>query len=234
MSEISHIVGAALLHSRERLEAISTNAASAVLPGYRRHVVVGRPFEAAMAALDEPTAHAVDLRTGSIVVTGRALDVSIEAEDLFFALTDGSRTWFTRSGAFRPDQDGVLVGEGGLAVVGADGPIRSTGSDLTVEADARLTHQGATLGSLQLFRPTDRAQLQAAQGSLLTAPLDSMQPVEPEAVRVRGGALEASNTDATREMLDLMILSRQFESLSRLLQGYDELLGRAIQKLGEV
>jgi flagellar basal body rod protein FlgG len=34
-------------------------------------------------------------------------------------------------------------------------------------------------------------------------------------------------------MLDLMTLSRQFESLSRVLQNYDEALGRVIEKLGE-
>jgi flagellar basal body rod protein FlgG len=58
--------------------------------------------------------------------------------------------------------------------------------------------------------------------------------VAADAIRIRSGTLEASNTDATREMLSLMTLSRQFESLSRVLQSYDDLLGRTIQKLGEV
>ena len=43
-----------------------------------------------------------------------------------------------------------------------------------------------------------------------------------------------SNAGASTEMVDLLTLTRQFESLVRVTQGYDELLGRAIQKLGEV
>jgi flagellar basal-body rod protein FlgF len=61
-----------------------------------------------------------------------------------------------------------------------------------------------------------------------------VQPAEAGVGRVRGGTLEASNTDATREMLGLMALSRQFESLTHVVQGYDQVLGRAIQKLGEI
>jgi flagellar basal body rod protein FlgG len=61
-----------------------------------------------------------------------------------------------------------------------------------------------------------------------------MQPADAAEGRIRSGMLEASNTDASREMLSLMAVSRQFESLSRVLQSYDELLGRTIQKLGEV
>lgn len=242
MSDIFQITGVGLLQAQDRLEAISANAAGASLPGYRRHVAVARPFAEVLAASEAQAAsrtgpprsglNGVDLRAGAISETGRALDVSIDADDLFFALTDGTQTWLTRSGAFRVDGDGVLVGEGGLRVTGTQGDIRLPGSDVTVEGDGRLTHRGVTVGSLQLYRTDDPGSLQALHGSLLVATA-GMYPAEADVVRVRGGTLEASNTDSTREMLDLVVLSRQYESLSRVMQGYDELLGRFIQKLGE-
>ena len=89
------------------------------------------------------------------------------------------------------------------------------------------------VATLQLFRPNDRGGLQAASGSLLSAPT-GIQPAEAGVGRVRSGVLEASNTDSAREMLGVVEISRQFESLSRVVQGYDELLGRVIEKLGEV
>lgn len=240
MSDVLQITAVGLLQAKDRLEAISANAANATLPGFRRHVAIGRSFDSLLthASADSSTPArdamppAVDLRAGSIAETGRALDVSIDAEDLFFALTDGIQTWLTRAGAFRLDEHGVLVGEGGLRVVGAQGEIRLPGSDVTVEGDGRLLHAGLTVGSLQLFRAADPTALRAAGGSLLSVS-GEMYPVEAQAMRVRGGTLEASNTDSTREMLDLVVLSRQYESLSRVLVSYDELLGRFIQKVGE-
>lgn len=240
MSDIFQIAGIGLLEGKQRLEAISQNAASASLPGYRRHIAAGRAFDASLAAaeaaasprVDRLLSQQVDLRPGAVLATGRALDLAIDTEDLFFALTDGAQTWLTRAGAFHVSQDGVLVGERELRVVGAQGDVRLPGSDVTVEADGRITQQGVTVATLQLFRPNDRASLLGAQGSLLTAS-SGVQPAEAGTARVRGGVLEASNTDAASEMLSLMTLSRQFESLSRVLQGYDELLGRAIQKLTE-
>jgi flagellar basal body rod protein FlgG len=245
MSDILQIASIGLLQGRERLEAISANAASATLPGYRRHVVTGRAFDAALTAPDASAVVAatsaevarrvsqVDLQSGAMIETGRALDLAIESDELFFALTDGTQTWLTRAGSFHIDEGGVLLGERELRVVGAQGEVRLPGSEVEVGADGRITHQGAIVATLQLFQPNDRGSLLAAQGSLLEAPA-GMHPAEPGIGRVRSGMLEASNTDAAREMLSLMALSRQFETLSQIVQSYDELLGRAIQKFGEV
>jgi flagellar basal-body rod protein FlgF len=250
MSDIFQIANVGLLDGKQRLEAISLNAASASLPGYRRHVSAAA-FDAALAApapanndgSQHPAATAesgsrsllqhVDLQRGGMIATGRALDLAIDANELFFALTDGTRTWLTRAGTFRMNEDGVLVGENGLRVIGTQGDIQLPSSEVTVAGDGRITHQGVIVGAVQLFRPNDPVSLQAAPGTLLIAP-SGMQPAEPGSARIRSGTLEASNTDAGREMLGLMAISRQFESLSRIVQSYDELLGRAIQTLGEV
>ena len=256
MSDIFQIAGIGLFEGKQRLEAISQNAASASLPGYRRHVVTGRAFDAALATssaspaqalsqqapsqqaplqqapLQQAPSQQVNLHPGSMMATGRPLDVAIDPQDLFFALTDGTQTWLTRAGAFRVGEDGVVVGERDLHVIGMQGDVRLPSSDVTVEADGRITYQGATVAELQLFKPTEPSSLLAAQGSLLSAP-SGMEPAQKGEVRVRGGTLEASNTDAASEMLELMTLSRQFESLSRVLQNYDEALGRVIEKLGE-
>jgi len=232
MSDIYQLANVGMVDTRQRLEAISMNAASASLTGYRRHVVTGRTFDAALAA--SPTSPQVDLQRGALMATGRPLDLAIETDGVFFGLTDGTQTWLTRAGNFTLDEQGVLVGEHGLRVVGSQGDLRLPGSDgLQIAADGRITHAGAVVATLQLFKPLDRVSLQAASGSLLLAP-SGMEPVSADAVRIRSGTLEASNTDASREMLGLMTLSRQFESLSRVLQSYDDLLGRTIQKLGEV
>lgn len=241
MSDIFQIAAVGLLDGHRRLESIGTNAASASVTGYRRQIPGSRGFDimAGHQAIDLTTASAdtsralVDLRAGGIRTTGRALDIAIESDDLFFALTDGRDTWLTRAGAFHLNESGVLVGERGLSVLGAQGEVSLPAADLEVGTDGRITHNGIVVGALQLFRPVNAASLRSAGGALLTAP-DGFIPAEADSNRVRSGALEASNADPGREMLDLMALSRQFESLSRVVQNYDEALGRTLQKLGEM
>lgn len=236
MTDIFQIASVGMQDANQRMDAISLNAASASLPGFRRHVVAGRPFTAALAdsrQADGPAVQQVDLRPGSLISTGRPLDVALESDDLFFALTDGEQTWLTRAGAFRVNQDGVLVGEAGLRVVGTDGDVHVPSGDVTVEADGRITQLGVTVGTLQLFKANDRASVVAAQGSLLTTAAGE-EPEDAGLGRVRAGALEGSNTDVSNEMITLMAISRQFESLTRVVQGYDAVLGHAIAKLAEV
>jgi flagellar basal body rod protein FlgG len=53
-------------------------------------------------------------------------------------------------------------------------------------------------------------------------------------VRLRSGFVESSNAAANNEVLGLVALTRQVESLVRVTQGYDDVLGRTIQRLGEI
>lgn len=245
MSDIYSITAAALADGRQRLETTSLNAASSTLPGYRRQVPLSRPFQidpqgaaSATAAgrreAPSPSASAgVDLRPGQLISTGRALDLSIEGDNLFFGLTDGQQVWLTRAGSFHLSADGRLIGERGLRVLGTDGELRLDSADVEVAADGRILHDGQVVASIQLFRADEPLAVRAAGGSLLQAG-GGFHAAEGGTGRLRSGALEGSNAQATQVMFDLMTVSRQYESLVRVTQHYDELLGRTIQKLGEV
>ena len=52
-------------------------------------------------------------------------------------------------------------------------------------------------------------------------------------IDVRQGFLENSNVQQAREMVELMQTMRRFESMQRIVQGYDDLVGSAIRKLGD-
>lgn len=245
MSDVYSITAVGMLDGQQRLETISQNAASASVPGFKRRVASTRSFAAdlqpapatsqailASRSVDVPGPR-VDLRPGQFKATGRVLDVAIETEDLFFALTDGVQTWLTRAGGFSLDADGVLVGERGLRVQGPAGDIRLTSAGVEVRSDGQIVHDGVAVAALQLFKPNEPAGLTAAGGTLLSAS-DGVQAAPSASVRLRSGGLESSNAGAATEMVDLLTLTRQFESLVRVTQGYDELLGRTIQKLGEI
>jgi flagellar basal-body rod protein FlgF len=238
MNEILQITSVGMLEGNRRMEAIGQNATSASLPGYRSHVISGKTFAEAFSRLTpgdvadvRDVTPSVNLQRGAEIATGRPLDVAIEADDAYFALTDGTRTWLTRAGAFHVDASGRLIGEGGLRVMGVDGEINLPAANVTVETDGRLTLDGTIVATLQLQKPNASSRLVAAQGTLLMAQGGTQPAV---GAGLRSGALEGSNTDSAHEMIDLMGVARQFEALSRLSQGYDEVLGKAIERLGAV
>ena len=48
------------------------------------------------------------------------------------------------------------------------------------------------------------------------------------------GHLENSNVNSMDEMMHLMQTMRHFESMMRLTQGYDEMIGTAIKKFSDI
>jgi flagellar basal-body rod protein FlgF len=241
MSDIFSITGIGLQDGQKRLEAVSQNAANASTPGYRRQVAASRlsahSFDAALAtaAANEtaPTRplRGVDLREGAPITTGRSLDVAIDGAEHFFGLSDGKRVWLTRAGAFRVDGEGFLIGEGGLRVQGAQGDVRLDHTDVEVRADGSITREGVVVAALRLFKPVAGATPEPGRGSLLG--FSDVDPVSG-GIKVRSGFVEGSNASANTEVLGLVALTRQYESLVRVTQGYDDALGRTIQKLGEI
>lgn len=243
MSDIFSITGIGMQDGQKRLEGLSQNAANASTPGYRRQVTASRTsaqrFDAALAnagAAEAPqaatrSARGVDLREGGLMSTGRALDVAIDGGEHYFGLSDGQRVWLTRAGSLRIDGEGFLVGERGLRVQGTSGDVRLSHGDVEVRADGSITREGVVLATLQLFKPAADSAPEPGRGSLIG--FAQMQPVEHGA-RVRSGFLEGSNASANSEVLGLVALTRQYESLVRITQGYDEALGKTIQRLGEI
>jgi flagellar basal-body rod protein FlgG len=53
-------------------------------------------------------------------------------------------------------------------------------------------------------------------------------------VQLRQGFLENSNVNSMQEMAQLIQSMRHFESMQRVALGYDEMIGGAVRKLGEL
>lgn len=257
MTDILSVVAAALQADQTRLEQASLNAANASTPGYRRGTVVAVSFDQAFSsaeqsagfgpgagaasALRQPSwtaakpvlQRATDFTHGALMQTGRALDIAVEG-DGFVSFTDGQRTWLTRTASLMVSSTGELVGPRGLRIVSEQGDLRpGTDQGLSIQGNGRLLRGDQVLGQIRLVRPVDTEQLVSQDGVLFEVGEQVLEPVNDRGV-LRAGFLEASNTNHLKEMLGVMENVRHFESLIRLAQGYDEVLGRAIQKLGEV
>jgi flagellar basal-body rod protein FlgF len=251
---------ASMHNDMSRLDRVALNLANVATPAYKREVVAVRPFA---EVLDSAAQHAVagagvttddpgrtpgallvrtDLRPGTLRITGHALDLALAA-DGFFEVSTPEGPAYTRRGDFHVDARGRLVTAEGHAVMGRDGEIVLTTQAPVVDAEGRITEPTATTGpsatdpgaavaQLRVVRVEDPASLQRLGDGLLAAGADVTEV--RAGAQVRQGALENANVSSMQEMVQLIETMRHFESMQRVAQGYDDMLGTAIRKLGDL
>lgn len=226
-----------------RLNVTSQNLANAGTAGYKREVVVSRPFVellraglpvegvARLVPVSLPSlASAVDVRPGPLTRTGAPLDVALDGEG-FFELSGDAGPLYTRQGSFRIDAQGRLVSPAGLPVMGMAGELSLSGTQPEIDAQGLVREGGRLAGQLRIVKFASPGALVPLGGGLYRA----QQAAEPAAPAggVRQGFLEASNVAALPEMVRMIELTRRFEAAQRIVQGYDGMLGGAIRTLGE-
>lgn len=172
----------------------------------------------------------IDLREGMLEQTGRDLDVAINGDGWFAVQSPTGGEALTRRGDLRIDDLGQLVNGAGEALLGNAGPIALPPfSSLSIGADGTISiiplgespTAVAVLDRIKLVNPpqaalnkNDFGQIQAGNGL----------PVEPDgALRVVTGALESSNVNPVGSMIEMIELSRQFESFIRAIKVGEEL-----------
>lgn len=233
----------------QRLDRIALNLANVTTPGYRREVIATRPFVEVLDQMASPTPaqpaaafgtakSLLDVRPGTLRMTGEPLDFAISG-DAFFEVTTPEGAAYTRQGNFSLDARGRLVTAQGHAVMGKNGEIFLTTLKPVVDASGNITEplsaaaSGAPIAQLKLVRFENPASMQRLGDGLL-APGAAMVMASESDVQVRQGSLENANVSTVQEMVQLMQTMRHFESMQKVASGYDEMLGNAIRKLGEL
>lgn len=178
-------------------------------------------------------AQEIDHKKGALRVTDAALDVAIEG-DGFFELRMPSGPAYTRRGDFRVDASGQLVTQGGHVVMGTGGPLIMRSGSPVIGKDGRVLDDGQEIGQLKIVSFADpRSLLVAEEGGVFTAPEAALASSPDRSPKVLQGHLEASNVNTAAEMVRLIETVRHFESVQKVVQGFDEMRERALRKLGE-
>lgn len=240
MNDIQAILLSAMQGDVSRLERIASNLANATTPGYKRELWVQRiaGVEAEAGRIDG-TGHAADKaqgpardgRVGTMKPTGQPLDVAITG-DGYLEIMQEQGTAYTRHGQLRVDERGRLVTAAGDPVIGQGGEITLTTSAVRIDAGGRIFEGGREVGRLKLVT-WDRTDAITPIGGGAFIAAGTPQPVADGDVAVRQGFLENANVNTATEMVELTQTMRHFESILRMAQGRDEMLGIALRKLGE-
>lgn len=205
------------------LANVSTSGFRADLSAFRSMPVFGEGHPSRVYAMAERPG--TDFSAGSIINTGRDLDVAVKTEGWIAILGEGAREAYTRGGNLQIDSGGRLLTSDGHAVLGNAGPIVLPPADkIEIAADGTISLQPrgqdastlAVVDRIRLVKPNN-ADLEKGHDGLMYA-RDPSQVVFPDAaVQLVSGALEASNVNAVEAMINMITLARQFEMQVKLM-----------------
>lgn len=235
MADALSITAASMFNDMQRLSTLSHNLANATTPAFRREIAYSRPFSEFLASAGQQVPlpefrSTVDQRIGTLRHTGAPHDVAIEGEGWFEVQADDGVA-YTRQGDFQLDSRGRLVTRSGLAVLGSSGEITLGNGALRIDTQGRVFEDQRPAGELRLVGFDRPDALTPIGDGLFRAVGEAGQPIADP--RVRQGHLENANLQTTGEMVRLIETMRHFETSQKLVQGIDDILGRAIRTLGE-
>jgi flagellar basal-body rod protein FlgF len=227
MGGIAEIGGSIISRSQAEAATISRNMANALTPGYRAQRAFATelvPEQLDLSRTAAPTS-TTDFTAGKLMKTGNPFDLAIQG-DGFFTLRAGEQTFYTRSGQFSVDKDGLLVTSEGWVLQGSNGAIQVPVGKIEVAGDGTVVANGSPVARLAIVRFTNVSQLHAIGGASFEAPAGAALPISDP--NIAQGMLESSNVTNGTEMVELMAALRRAEGGQRVVQLYDDLMNKAI------
>lgn len=168
--------------------------------------------------------------TGLLTATGNSHDLAISGEG-YFELRGEGLPVYTRNGQFTLDADGRLLGLGGRALQGVGGgDIVLPDADAAILADGTVMDGEDVLGRIAVMAFDEMSAVADADGAL--RPLETTAEALEDGI-VRQGYLEGSNVSLGDEMIAMMEAVRRAETGQRLMNAYDDLMGRVITTIGQ-
>ncbi|MFV1922194.1 MAG: flagellar hook-basal body protein [Methylotenera sp.] len=218
----------------QRLNSIANNVANALTPGYKREFITSAgQFDYLLSSqATQPVLSAiVDNKPGVQMQTSNPLDLSLSEIGYFEVMTDDGYA-YTRQGAFKLDEKGMLVNKVGQPVSGISGEIYLTTSNPIIDSEGKIFENDKLVAQLKIVSFNSPETLLKIGGGLFIPSSESYTQLI-EHPRVSQGSLESSNVDSAQEMVNLIETYRHFEASHKVIQAYDELNEKTLQNLSQ-
>ncbi len=174
-----------------------------------------------------------DFSQGSLRDTGNTYDIAIGGSGFFnieFTNKAGeTSTKYTRDGGFTITKDGYLVTKDGDYVLGENGRIQlSTTAGTTVfDRSGNIFQDDRLVASLKITDFEDTNYL-THYGETMWDAKEGAVEQDAEDAQIYQGYLEMSNASVVKEMVNMITISRQYESNQKMLTTFDESLEKSM------
>lgn len=246
-----------MINQQRRMDVVTNNFANSATIGFKKEGATSQAFETMLAykLKDRSTpGHAqrigtanlgvkigenyTDWSQGAFEVTDNPYDLALSGNG-FFAIEFTNKagevsTKYTRDGAFTLDVSGDLVTADGDYVLDTNGrhirldPL----STASIAVDGTITQNGRVIATIQVADFEDYDYLEH-YGENYYQPVDGAR-FQNSGAFIHSGYLEASNVETVSEMVDLINISRDYESNQKVITTIDSTLEIAANQLGKI
>lgn len=246
-----------MINEQYRMDIITNNMANADTCGYKQEGVTNQSFDSMLAVkihdesecyLDRSLGNIslgvkmgevyTDFTPGSIRETGNTYDLAISGDGFFrMRVTDrngNDSIKYTRAGEFQITSDGYVVDADGNHLQGDSGDIQVSMDSVNVMINeaGEIYEDGALTGRITLTDFEDYNYLSKFGNTMYTA-VDGA--TEREATGgIEQGWTEQSTVNIVSEMVDLINITRAYETNQKMIQNVDRMLDQAVNNVGRV
>lgn len=247
-----------LRNEQNRMDIMTNNLANASTVGFKKEGSTSQSFSSVLAIKVKDASVGLATRTpigynnpgvkigenytdytqGSFRITDNTFDLALSGEG-FFAIeftnkAGESSEKYTRAGDFTLNKDGYLVTNEGDYVLDANSRrIRLNPlEEASIKSDGTIEQNGVAIAKIKVVDFEDYDYLEK-YGETYFQPVEGAKITESDA-EVHSGYLEMSNVQVVSEMVNMINITRQYESNQKVMQTYDGSLEIAVNQLGKL
>lgn len=247
-----------MINEQNRMDTMTNNLANASTVGFKKEGTTSQSFDAILAlkikdesvgvhlaqpiGLNNPGVkigeNYTDYTQGSYRVTDNTYDLALSGDGFFtieFTNKAGeTSTMYTRAGQFTLNREGYLVNENGDYVLSTQNQrIRlNTLLDSEISTNGTITQNGTAVAQIQVTDFEDYNYLEK-YGETYYRPVEGARTTAAD-VEINSGYLEMSNVQVVSEMVNLINITRAYETNQKVIQTYDSSLEIAVSQLGRL
>ena len=247
-----------MLNEQHRMDTLTNNLANASTVGFKKEGATSQAFDSILTVKVKDQSvgtknvermgrnnpgvrigeNYTDFTQGSFRITDNTYDLALAGEG-FFAVEFTNKagetsTMYTRAGQFTLNREGYLVTEDGDYVLDTQNRrIRlNTLAETQISDNGTISQNGVNVARIQVTDFEDYNYLEK-YGETYYRPVEGARTTTASA-EVKSGYLEMANVQSVSEMVNLISITRAYESSQKIIQAYDSSLEIAANQLGKV
>ena len=247
-----------MINEQNRMDVLSNNMANVTTVGYKKEGATSQSFDEVLdLKIKDSTAgynlatregynsrgvkigeNYVDWSQGGFRITGNTYDLALGGNGFFaveFTNKSGeTSTKYSRAGEFQLNSAGNIVTHEGDYLLDTAGrhitvdPLKET----TIDRQGRVMQDGRTIATIQV-QDFENYDYLKKYGETYYEPIEGARFKNADG-QIYSGYLGASNVSTVTEMVNLITISRQYESNQKVIQTIDSTLEKAVNQVGRV
>ena len=248
-----------MINEQNRMDIMTNNLANASTVGFKKEGATSQSFDDILTVKLKDSSIGIDnaqkigtrnpgvkigenytdYSQGSFRITNNTYDLALSGEGFFVIeftnKANETSTKYTRAGQFTLNKDGYLVTQDGDYVLDTQNRRiqLNTLIDSKIDDNGVIYQNGQNVAQIQIADFTNYDYLKK-YGETYYEPLEGAEKIVATDAKVNSGCLEMANVQIVSEMVNMITITRAYESNQKIIQTYDRTLETAVTQLGKV